>query len=204
MEISVFEQIISSVKNLNILEASGLIFGLLCVLFLIKEKVWTWPLGIIYVLISFVIFYEAKLYADLILHVFFLFMNIYGWYYWVYGRVDMENEIPVTTTVLPTLLMVLGISVVGIFISGQLLDNFTDGDLVYWDSTTSVLSVAAMWLSARKKIENWWIWLFVDILATGIYAYKGLYFYSFLYFVYIFLAIAGYRSWEKSLNTVNR
>jgi len=204
MEISVFGEIIRSIRSLNLLEASGLVFGLLCVLFLIKEKVWTWPLGIIYVLISFVIFFEAKLYADLILHVFFLFMNIYGWYYWVYGRVDMEKEVPVTTTVLPTLLMILGISVVGIFISGQLLTTFTDADLAYWDSTTSVLSVSAMWLSARKKIENWWIWLFVDILATGIYAYKGLYFYSTLYFIYIFLAIAGYRSWEKSLNTVNR
>ena len=204
MEISVFGEIIRSIRSLNLLEASGLVFGLLCVLFLIKEKVWTWPLGIIYVLISFVIFFEAKLYADLILHVFFLFMNIYGWYYWVYGRVDMEKEVPVTTTVLPTLLMILGISVVGIFVSGQLLTTFTDADLAYWDSTTSVLSISAMWLSARKKIENWWIWLFVDILATGIYAYKGLYFYSTLYFIYIFLAIAGYRSWEKSLNTVNR
>ena len=79
-----------------------------------------------------------------------------------------------------------------------------DASLPYWDSATSVLSVTGMWLTTKKKIENWYYWLIVDILATGIYMYKELYFYGILYFVYIFLAVAGYMAWKNSLenNTV--
>ncbi len=199
MEQSVFEQIGSYILNMHWLEAMGLVSGLICVYFLIKENVLTWMFGILYVLISFVIFYDAKLYADLILHIFFLVMNIYGWYYWVYGKSDDEVEIPVTNTAAPVLLITLVLSIIGIFISGQLLSRFTDADLAYWDSTTSILSVAGMWLSARKKVENWIFWLVVNILATGIYIYKELYFYAILYFIYIFLAIAGYRAWKRSM-----
>jgi nicotinamide mononucleotide transporter len=96
------------------------------------------------------------------------------------------------------MLVMLVFSVLGIFISGKLLAAFTDASVPYWDSTTSILSIAAMWLTAKKKIENWIIWLIIDILATGIYYYKGLYFYCILYLVYIGMAVAGYLSWRKS------
>jgi nicotinamide mononucleotide transporter len=84
-----------------------------------------------------------------------------------------------------------------------LLQEFTDASLSYWDSTTSILSVVAMWLTAKKKIENWIIWLVVDVLATGIYYYKGIYFYCILYLVYTGMAVAGYLSWRRSMNQLS-
>ena len=96
--------------------------------------------------------------------------------------------------------MLLLVSGAGTYLAGKLLVEFTDASLPYWDSTTSVLSITAMWLTAKKKIENWVIWLVVDLLATGIYYYKGLYFYCILYLVYIGMAVAGYLSWRKSMN----
>ena len=88
---------------------------------------------------------------------------------------------------------------IGVYIMGTLFRNYTDAAVPYWDSTTTVLSLVGMWLTARKKIESWYYWFVVDILATGIYVYKGIYFYATLYGIYIFLALAGYYSWRKSM-----
>ena len=103
-------------------------------------------------------------------------------------------------------MIILFSCVVGVFLFSNFLISLPDlfeglapASLPYWDSTTSVLSVAAMWLTARKKIENWAFWFVVNVLATGIYYYKDLHFYSLLYFVYIGLAIAGYLTWKKSM-----
>ncbi len=185
--------------RINWMEACGLFFGLACVILLIKQNIWTWPTGILYVLISFVIFFQAKLYADLILHVFFLILNIYGWYHWLFGKPDSAGELPVGTTGRPMNLLLLTSSAIGVLISGWLLATFTDASLPYWDSATSVLSLIGMWLTAKKKIENWYYWIAVDVLATGIYFYKEIYFYSLLYFIYCGLAISGYYAWKKSM-----
>lgn len=187
--------------NINWLEISGLIFGLLCVWLLIKENIWNWPAGIIYTLISLFIFYQEKLYADLGLHVIFLIMNIYGWYFWAFGKkkIRKNDDLPVTTSSSKLLLLLTALSGICIFIAGFLLKNYTDASLPYWDTTTSILSLSAMYLTARKKIESWYFWLVVDMIASGIYLYKEIYFYCALYLIYIILAVVGYLSWRKSL-----
>jgi nicotinamide mononucleotide transporter len=194
--------------QIDFLELSGLVFGLLAVFFLIKENILTWPSGIIYVLISFVIFWQQRLYGDFILHVFFLVLNIYGWYYWIAGRKKDEEELPITTTSSSLMIKVLAVSGLGILLFGYFLDSIHliwpelgKAAVPYWDSTTSILSVMGMWLTARKKIENWYFWVVVDVLATGIYIYKGIYFYATLYGIYIFLAVVGYLAWKKSMET---
>ena len=196
----IIQQALTYASNMKVWEFLGFVLGVLCVLFLIRQNILTWPMGIAYVLISLVIFWQTKLYADFVLHLFYLGMNIYGWYYWVYGRKSREQEVPVTSIPISTWLLVLGVSVIGIVVWGYLLNTYTDASLAYWDSTTSVLSFAAMWLTARKKIENWILWLVVDVLATGIYYYKGLYFYCLLYLVYIGMAVVGYLAWKKSMD----
>ena len=180
--------------------SAGMVFGLLCVWFLIKQNILTWPAGIIYVIISLVVFTQAKLYADLILHVFYLALNIYGWYYWIHPKDKSGAQVQVTTTESTPLIMLVILSIVGLIVSGKLLNDFTDASVPYWDSATSILSITAMWLTAKKKIESWIFWLIVDVLATGIYYYKGLYFYCILYLVYTGMAVAGYISWHKSMN----
>ena len=180
-------------------EAAGLVFGLVCVWLLIKQNIWTWPTGIAYVLVSFVVFYEARLYADLALHVIFLGLNLYGWYYWLRGGTRGDDGVPVTTTAPRLLAALLAASALGIAACGALLATYTDAALPYWDSTTSVLSIAAIWLQARKKLESWIVWLVVDVLATGIYVYKEIFFYAVLYLVYIGLAVAGFRAWRRAM-----
>ena len=194
-----WNSIVSYAVQIDFLELLGLIFGLLAVWYLIRENILTWPSGIIYVLISFVIFYRTKLYADLALHFVFLVLNIYGWYFWIHGKKEKDQDLPVTTISIRLMMVLLVFCTVGVYIMGTLLRNYSDAAVPYWDSTTTVLSLVGMWLTARKKIESWYYWFVVDILATGIYVYKGIYFYATLYGIYIFLALAGYYSWRKSM-----
>lgn len=196
-----WQEVIANAAQIDVLELLGSIFGLLAVWYLIKENILTWPAGIIYIFISFVIFYRTKLYADLALHFVFLVLNIYGWYFWIKGRKE-ESNLPVTTISFKFLTSITGGCAVGIWIMGTLFERYTDAAVPYWDSATTVLSLAGMWLTARKKIENWYFWIVVDILATGIYIYKEIYFYATLYGIYIGLASIGYFSWKKSMENV--
>lgn len=200
------QQIIDTASSLDVWGILGLIFGLLAVWLLIKESIWTWPSGILYVLVSFVVFWEARLFGDLLLHILYLILNGYGWYYWLYGKNEEEEELSVSTSSLKEMLLVLVPTLAGVYLFGYFLQHMPDyiedlpaAALPYWDSTTSILSIAGMWLTAKKKIESWYYWLVVDILATGIYFYKGLYFYAVLYMVYIVMAVLGYLAWKKSL-----
>ena len=190
--------------NINLLEALGLIFGLLAVYYLIKENILTWPAGIIYVIISFVIFWQQQLYGDFMLHIFFLLLNIYGWYHWKYGQDKNETKVPITWMSIKQNVLYIIISFLGIFLFGYFLSsvhilfpNMLSASVPYWDAATTSLSVIGMWLTARKHIENWIYWFVVDVLATGIYFYKGIHFYALLYFIYIGLAIAGFIEWRK-------
>ena len=201
------EQIIETASSMDVWGMLLLVFGLLAVWFLIKENIWTWPCGIAYVLISLFLFWEARLFGDLLLHVLYLILNVYGWYYWLYGKnKKAEEELPVATSSPKEMLMILALSLAGIYLFGYFLqhlpdyiDDFPAAALPYWDSTTSILSITGMWLTAKKKIESWYYWLLVDILATGIYFYKELYFLAILYMVYIVMAVMGYLAWKKSL-----
>lgn len=193
--------------NIDGYELAGLVFGLLAVWYLIKESVLTWPAGILYVLVSFVVFWKIQLYGDLLLHVIFLILNIYGWYFWVFGKKKNEGELPITTYSLKQNLVLFTLSLLGILLFGLFLDNvhliwkhIAPAALPYWDATTSILSITGIWLMTKKKIENWYYWFAVDVLACGIYFYKSIYFYSFLYGLYIIMAISGYLAWKKSPN----
>ena len=184
---------------MRLLEATGLVTGLVCVWLLIRQNVWTWPLGILYVLVSIVIFLDARLYADLLLHFGFLGLNAYGWYYWLRGGSTSRVAVPVTRAGAGPVAALVLAAAVGTGVFGRAFELWTDADLPYWDNATTCLSLAAMWLSTRKHLENWVLWFVVDVLATGIYLYKGLYFYALLYLVYTGMAIAGWLAWRRSL-----
>jgi nicotinamide mononucleotide transporter len=184
---------------MNSVELFGLVFGILAVWLLIKENIWTWPVGIAYIIASLYIFYESRLYADFALHLFFFVMSLYGWYYWLKGGDRSEPDLPVTHENTTLLAALLGLCFLMIFISGSWFAANTDADLPYWDNTTSFLSLLAMWLQSRKKIESWILWFVIDVLAVGIYFVKGISFYSLLYLIYLGMAIMGYTAWRKSM-----
>ena len=184
--------------TLGVFEIFGLVSGTIAIALLIKQNIWTWPIGIAYTLASIYIFLSAKLYADLALHIFYLIMSAYGWYFWLRGGSRESSTLGVSRESKRTLFILLFLCGISIYLSGTLLASYTAAELPYWDNTTTILSLLAIWLQSRKKIESWMVWLVVDILAAGIYFYKEIYFYSILYTIYIVMAFMGYFEWHKS------
>jgi len=183
-------------------ELLGAASGLLCVWLIIRENIWNWPVGLAYALISVLVFYNARLYSDLILHVFYVFMNGYGWYYWLRGdgARGSEGRLVVARLGMRIALLLGFATLTGVVVMGWLFDRYTDADLAYWDSTTTVMSFAAMWMTARKYVENWIVWLAVDVIATGIYLFKGIWPYAALYGLYIPMAVWGWLAWSRSMS----
>ena len=151
--------IIEYARGISILEFLGLIFGLVTVNLLIKQDIKNWFFGIAYVLVSFVIFWQSRLYGDFLLHIVYLILNIYGWYNW--SRPRGNEELTVTTQSSQQAIISLVLTSIGILLFAQFLialpsifENLDPAALPYWDSTTTVLSVTAMMLTAQKKLEN--------------------------------------------------
>ena len=189
---------------MNSVEIFGLCTGTLSIALLIKQNIWTWPVGIAYTFASLYIFFTAKLYADFALHIFFLVMSFYGWYYWLQGKNGHDPELPVSNESKKVLAYSIFICIFAINLTGTLFTKYTDADLPYWDNTTSILSILAIWLQGRKKIECWIFWLVIDILSVGIYFYKELYLYSLLYLIYVVMAFLGYKAWRESYRNDQR
>lgn len=183
---------------LNYIELVGVVFGFLAVYYNIRQNIWCWPTGLVNVSLFFVMFYQARLYADMGLQVFYFVLSVYGWYYWLHGGRG-GREAPVRRLRLrPALLLgVLGAAAtVGI---GWGLATYTDADLPYWDALTTVGSIIGQGLLAKKLLENWLVWIGVDVLSVAIYYYKGLYLTTLLFAAFLVMAVMGYVAWKRSM-----
>lgn len=184
--------------EINYIELLALVFGVVSVWFNSREVVWGWPTGIVGTVLSGILFWEVKLYSDLILHVFYVILGFYGWYEWLYGgKNKKELKVSLLSRQRMVLLLILGLIGLGGF--GYFFDQFSDADLPYWDAFTTSFSFVGTYMLARKKLENWLLWIVVDTVAAGIYLYKELYLLSLLYFLYLGLATYGFVNWRKSL-----
>lgn len=177
------------------LEAVATFFGLLCVWLTIKQNILCWPAGLVQVCLYIFIFYDAKLYADMGLHITYVGLSIYGWMYWKKSTESGQRVVTHTRNIL----LWIPIMLIATIASGYLLTTFTDASVPYLDSFVVMASLIAQWLMARKKLESWIFWILADIVAIGIYSYKDLYLTSGLYFVFLIMAITGYFTWRKDL-----
>ncbi|WP_276359316.1 nicotinamide riboside transporter PnuC [Daejeonella sp. H1SJ63] len=185
-------------KAQSILETLGVITGILCVYLAAKNKIWSWPLAIISVLIYVIIFTEAKLYADAGLQIYFLIMNIYGWYFWS-KKPDQQLKVPVSHISFRESLISFITVLIFTVALGTFLYQGTDASFPYLDSFCTACSLVAQLLLARKVIENWLIWIFVDIIYVGVYISKDLHLTAGMYALYIIIATIGYIDWKKEL-----
>jgi nicotinamide mononucleotide transporter len=184
--------------EVNWLEITGVITGFVCVYLNTRENVWGWPIGLVSVFCYIFIFYDAKLYADMALQVIYVALGLYGWYEWLYGG-EAKKQLRVSKIKQKELLLLVSIGIVATGTAYYSLQKFTDASLPFWDSITAVFSLAGQYLLARKVLENWLFWIFVDIIYVFLYFYKALYLTSLLYFGFLVLATIGYFGWRKSL-----
>lgn len=184
--------------ELNYYELFAVIFGFIAVYFNTRENVLGWPTGIVGVVLSGIVFFEARLYSDLALHVIYVILGFYGWYEWLYGGKN-KSGLKVSTLAENWLVVLIISGALGTAGIGYFFANYTDADLAYWDAFTTAYSLVGQYMLARKKIENWILWIIVDAVASGMYIYKELYLLALLYFLYLGLATYGYMNWKKSM-----
>lgn len=179
------------------IEIVATVFGFLCVVLTIRRNVWCWPTGLVQVLLFIIIFYHAKLYSDLILHVIYVGMQFYGWYCWTAGRDPARQESIVISSLTPRQLAMWSlITAVATALWGYTMSRWTDASLPYADAFTTVASLVAQYLLARKFLENWLFWIVVDVVAISVYYYKVLIPTSILYAAFLVLAVIGYVTWR--------
>lgn len=175
--------------------------GFVAIFLQIKQNVWYWLVSIVMVSMYIYIYIDARLYADMSLQVYYLGISFYGWHLWLFGRKvnNHKSGLNVTESTIKLRIILAIISVVLFIIIGWFLSQFTNSDLPYWDSFTTSLSFVATWMLARKKLENWLIWIVVDAVSVGIYIYKELYPTAVLFAFLSILAVVGYQKWKSNM-----
>jgi len=182
----------------NYIEIIAAILGIAGVYLTTKQKIWCWPVGLANVLLSMYVFFVSKLYADVVLQVFYLVMTLYGWYFWVFGG-EKKYELPVRKIRPKELSVMLILGFICSFIVGYVFATYTDASFPYWDSILTVWGIIATYAMGKKIIDHWLMWIVIDINCTILYFIKELYAFAPLYFIFTLLAIYGYFTWKKGL-----
>lgn len=189
---------------MTILEIIAAIFGFLCVWFYIVRSVWSWPTGLVQVLLFIAVFYHAKLYADMALHVIYVGLQIFGWVAWQKSlRIAPSNTAGSEMIVVRSLSMqgnitCILVSIVLTIAFSSMLLKWTDAELPIADSFVAAASLVAQYLLATRRLENWIYWIIIDMVGVGLFAYKELYPTAILYALFWVMAIVGLVAWNRA------
>ncbi|OTA16475.1 transporter [Xenorhabdus vietnamensis] len=209
--------------NLSYIEAIGTIAGLLCIWLASQEKIINYLFGLINVSLFAIIFFQIQLYASLMLQIFFFAANIYGWYAW--SRVNEQKQVELkirwlnpkqvaivaAISILAILIMTFNIDqifgymakVVVLALQGMgfniIMPELQPDAFPFWDSVMTVLSIVAMILMTRKHVENWLIWIIINVISVVIYYHQGVLAMSLQYIILTGIALNGARLWIKAV-----
>jgi nicotinamide mononucleotide transporter len=192
---------------MSYLEFFGLVSGVIAVVLSSLANIWSWPLGLINVTLSFFLFFQVQLYPDMFLQVFFFITNVMGWWRWTHPRPGEEDShkylkvsfLPFRKLVMYGLISIAGTLAMALFAKNlhELLPLvFTRPSASpYLDSFITVMSVMATFLMIQKRVECWAIWVLVDVVATYLYFVRDIKFYSLMYFTFCIIAAFGFWNW---------
>jgi len=181
------------------IEILGSILSVIYLYLSIKQKVSLWIFGFLCSALYIVVFFQSKFYADMTLQFYYLGVSIYGWFSWKEKAKQTGKELPIKTTSLRNVLILLPITIIVLFLYYYVLKNHTDSPLPFADSFTTALSITATWMLAKKMIEHWILWIIVDSVSAGLYFYKELYPTTILFVIYTIMAVIGWIQWRKDL-----
>jgi nicotinamide mononucleotide transporter len=188
----------------NYIELLGAILGFIYIFLSIRQNIWTWPVGLLTSALYIWVFLHSRLYADMSLQVYYVAVSIYGWYEWLKGNTsDSGEKLAISRLPLKLAIILSLISVLLVFLMWMVLKNYTDSPVPFADSLATSLSIVATWMLARKILEHWLVWIFVDAFSIGLFWYKGLFPTVILFIVYTIMAVAGYVEWRKAYRAEN-
>ncbi|MDP3137995.1 MAG: nicotinamide riboside transporter PnuC [Burkholderiaceae bacterium] len=178
------------------MELLAFVLALIMVACNIREIHWGWPLAIVSSLLYFGVFWRSRLYGDAGLQIFFALMALWGWLQWLRGRRADGSTLQVTNLSPRGRLAALIAQLLLWPAMGWFLAHYTDTDVPWWDGFTTALSIVGQFLLGRKFVENWPVWIVVNVVSVALYAYKGLWLTVVLYLVFIALSVVGWRAWR--------
>lgn len=172
--------------------------GVLCVLLVVRRSLWNYPCAIASVAMFGIVFWNAKLYSDALLQIFFVVINCYGWWSWTRSRGAAGEVVIETMSMIETIGALSGM--IGLTLGwGAVMAGHTDAAYPFIDAAVAMLSIGAQIMLARRKLENWIVWIAVDLIAVPLYLAKGLHAAAGLYVVYLGISIWGLIDWRRRL-----
>ena len=180
----------------NWIEITAVIFAICYLVLAVKQNILCWSCGIISSALYFFIMRAAGLYMEAYLQIFYICMGIYGWSQW---RIDASSSAPLVVYTwskskhFSAISLILSLS----FISALLLELFSDAVLPFLDALVTWGAVVATYMVAKKILENWFYWFFIDSISVYLFLSRDLYFTSALFVIYLILIVIGYNSWNK-------
>ena len=178
------------------IEIAGAVIGLLYLYLEYRASVYLWPVGVIMPLFYIYIFFVSRFYADMGIYIYYLFASIYGWIRW---NKSASQEQGLAITHMPFRYWSIALLALSILFAviAWILIRFTDSPVPFGDSFTTALSIVAMWMLANKYIEQWGLWIVVNVVSCALYAWKGLYPTALLYVIYSIVPVFGYFKWKQ-------
>lgn len=198
---------------LSFLECLTTIFGILNVYLLAKIRVSNYFWGILNVILAFFIFFQIQMYSDMVLQIYYLIINIYGWWLWLHPcnvNADSNNQLKVSKNSALYNIIIFVIASVAFVLLGVFLKNIhiilpkifnIPSSSPFVDSFITVVSIVAMYFMAKKKIDHWYLWFVTDFTSMVIFYIQGVKFLALEYFVFLFFAFLGYIEWKKEMQT---
>jgi nicotinamide mononucleotide transporter len=179
------------------LEGIAAAFGVVSVFLSTRQNIWSWPTAIVNVALYTIVFYQGRLYGQMGLQPIYLALSVYGWYQWRHGGAQ-NSELRVSRASPRVLMIVAGLTIAGWLLLAAILRQ-TDAALPWLDALLTSTSLAAQWMMTRKIVENWLLWIAVDLIYVPMFISQGLYATAMLYFAFLFLAVMGFIEWRRSL-----
>jgi len=186
------------VHGTSCLELVAVLFGIVSVFLSVRENIWSWPTALVNVALYTVLFFRTGLYSDMGLQVVYFVLSLYGWYEWLYGGKG-RTELRVSRTPRGTWIVLGAIGVAFWAVDGYATSHLPNVALPYVDAGTTTVSLVAQYMMTRKYLENWTLWILVDVVYVGMLIFKGLNLTAFNYAVYLVLAVMGHVQWKRSL-----
>jgi len=182
------------------IEICTVVTGILAVWLNAKQNILGWPVALVSIALAAVVYWHSRLFGEFALQGFFATSSIYGWLNWkkLHQGIGNSQPKPVTSASFTSMLVWIFSGLAGTVFCYMLLSRFTNGDLLWLDSGITAFSLVGQLMLARKVIQNWLVWIAVDIVSAGVYYYKGLYFMSAEFLIFCALAWWGYRQWKTA------
>ena len=192
--------------DMTYMEMTALLSGLLAVYLAVKNNVLTWPIGLLNVTLSGIIFFHIQLYADMFLQMYFFLSGLYGWYAWSKGMHETPIKVLSKSTKIRLAALVLVLTFVVGFVVSNLHEYFPSfftkkASYAYLDTMLALLSILANTLLALRYFENWILWIVIDVISVALYFQKGVKLIALEFMVFLILAVMGHLEWQKEIKT---